>query len=308
MRFFDLHCDTITRCYDEELNIYNGSQEVSLKKGRCFSAWAQCFAVFVDDNRRGGAAFRYYRDCVSSFKAAAEANRRNLAICRQVKDIKPALAAQKCAGVLTVENAAVLDGKLENVAVLAADGVKMVALTWNGENELGFGSGIGGGLKPFGRAVVTELARQGIVIDLSHLSDEGFDEVLERCEGPVMASHSNLRAVCDHPRNLTDRQFEAIVARGGIVGVNLHLLFLAEDIQTAHRPQALFAHVDRMLELGGVRAIAFGSDFDGAHMPDFCRNVSHIPALYGLFIARYGEALADRIFFENAYDFFEKIK
>lgn len=306
MRLFDLHCDTVTRCFDEKLNLYHGRQEVSLKKGRSLAAWAQCFAIFVDDRQRGEAAFRYYQNCVSFLKLAAKINSRHLSLCRSRQEMDVALNAKKCAGFLTVENAAALGGKLENIETLAADGVKVIALTWNGENELGFGCGVGGRLKPFGRAAVAELARYGIIVDLSHLSDEGFDEVLELYGGPVMASHSNLRLVCDHPRNLTDRQFKALAARGGIVGANFHLPFLAEAIEASHRPQSLFAHVDRMLELGGENTIVLGSDFDGAHMPEFCRNLSYIPALYSLFAARYGETLTDRIFFKNASDFFEK--
>lgn len=306
MRFFDLHCDTATRCFDEKLEIQNGPQEISLKKGRGLAAWAQCFAIFVGDNRRGEAAFQYYCDCVDFLRAETRKNSKQMAICRNFGELDAALGAKKCAGLLTVENAAVLGGKLENVEKLADDGVKAVSLTWNGENELGFGSGAGGRLKPFGRAAMAELARRGMVIDLSHLSDEGFDEVLEWCGGPVMASHSNLRALCGHPRNLTDRQFKALAARGGIVGVNLHVSFLAEEPKAANRARALFEHVDRMLEMGGERAVAFGSDFDGARMPAFCRDVSRIPALYSRCAARYGEALADRIFFKNAYDFFER--
>lgn len=134
-----------------------------------------------------------------------------------------------------------LGGKLERIQDLKDRGVAMLTLTWNGENELGRGVLSPGdtGLTPFGRRAVKALERAGIVVDVSHASPELFWDVAELAERPMVASHSNAKAVCGHPRNLTKEQFLAIRDRGGLVGLNFYQSFLNDRPQEASREDVL---------------------------------------------------------------------
>jgi len=166
--------------------------------------------------------------------------------------------------VLSIEGGDVLEGSLEKLAGLDDIArIRMIALTWNFENEIGYPASGGSdkGLKPFGFELLREMDRRGILADVSHLNEAGFRDVVERAKLPPVASHSNCRWLCDVPRNLKKEQARALIERGGFIGINFYSNFLAKD-----RPAALddvVRHIDELMELGGGRAVGFGSDFDG---------------------------------------------
>ena len=204
---------------------------------------------------------------------------------------------------LTVENGSALAGRLERIETLAKDGVRMLTLTWNGENELGSGNETDHGLSPFGREAVRELERQGILVDASHLNDRGFDDLLGVAEKPFVASHSNARAVCGHKRNLTDEQIRELVRRKCLIGLNFYSAFLREDGCPA-TPDDLWRHAVHFLELGAEHCLALGSDADGADLPPCLDGPSAFAGLYQYFLDRgLPPALADRIFWKNALSF-----
>lgn len=144
-----------------------------------------------------------------------------------------AFAGGRRAAILSVENGSALEGNLSRLEVFHRDGVRFLTLTWFGENELGFGSLAGGKLKPFGCEVVKKLPEYGIVPDISHLSDEGVAEVFALTDGPLVATHSNVRSQNGHCRNLTNAQIREISARGGLIGLNLCRAFLSENAASA---------------------------------------------------------------------------
>ena len=196
-------------------------------------------------------------------------------ICRTAGEAEAAWERDKAALFLTVENGAVLGRDLGRAEELARAGVVMVTLTWNGENAIGSGSQTDHGLTAFGREAVRELIRWGIVLDVSHLNDRGFWDLMEETDGPVAASHSNARAMCPHQRNLTDRQAREIARRGGLVGLNYYSPFLRSDGRAAEF-EDVYRHAAHFLELGLEHCLALGSDFDGADLPaclDGCEKV-----------------------------------
>lgn len=304
MRFFDLHCDTATVCAAKKTGL-RGDTMVSLDRRAGIDRWVEVFAIWLSSRLPETEAHAAYRRYLVYFHELAEREADALAICRTPDEMERAAAAGRCAAVLAIENGSALGGRLESVGEVARDGVKLITITWNGENALGYGSDVGGRLKPFGRQAVPEMLRHGIVPDLSHLSDEGVEDVFALTGAPVVATHSNLRTVCGHRRNLREDQFAEIVRRGGLVGLNLYTAFLRTD-QAAVSWDDLFRQVDRMLELGGADTVAFGSDFDGARMPDFCRGLQDIPQVYARCAARYGETQAGKLFYENASAFFAR--
>ena len=168
------------------------------------------------------------------------------------------------------------------------------------------GGEAGGPLTEFGRAVVRALPQYGIVPDVSHLSDEGVAEVFECYGGPVVATHSNVRRVTGHHRNLTEKQIREIVRRGGLIGINLCSAFLSSDRMRACSDD-VYRHLDAFLSLGAQDTVCFGTDFDGAHVPEDIRDIGGIPRLYGYLLARgLPETVLNKVFFENAWSFWKR--
>ena len=188
-------------------------------------------------------------------------------------------------------------------------GVRMMTLTWNAKNEIGSGSESQEGLTPFGRQVVARMEELGMMVDVSHLNDPGFWEVAKLARRPFLATHSDSRAVRDHSRNLTDQQFKAIRDLGGVVGINFCTMFLA-DVEMGRREvtkDQLMAHILHFLDLGGEDTVVLGSDFDGATLPAFLEGAGDLGVLRELMLdAGLGEALTDKLCFQNAMDFWKR--
>ena len=166
-------------------------------------------------------------------------------------------------GILSIEGGEVLEGSFARLHHFHALGVKMIALTWNYENEIGYPAvgGSGKGLKPFGRELIAEMDALGMLCDVSHLNDAGIDEVLARAKLPVIASHSNARWVTETPRNLARAQVKEIARRRGFIGLNFYPKFLASGRDAV--VEDVLRHLDALCEAGAEQCVGFGSDFDG---------------------------------------------
>ena len=204
----------------------------------------------------------------------------------------PAALPDAPTGVFSIEGGEILQGSLERFAEFdAAARVRMIALTWNFENEIGHPAKNGpeGGLKPFGLSFVREMNRKGVLCDVSHLNEAGFWDVIEHSTLPPVASHSNARALCEHTRNLTEAQIRAVIEKKGYIGVNFYSAFLANG--RAATLEDVYRHVDAILQLGGEDVVGFGSDFDGIDAwPEGLANPADFPALLNFLAARGGYA------------------
>lgn len=204
----------------------------------------------------------------------------------------PAALPDAPTGVFSIEGGEILQGSLERFAEFdAAARVRMIALTWNFENEIGYPAknGSEGGLKPFGLSLVREMNRKGVLCDVSHLNEAGFWDVIEHSTLPPVASHSNARALCEHTRNLTEAQIRAVIEKKGYIGVNFYSAFLANG--RAATLEDVYRHVDAILQLGGEDVVGFGSDFDGIDAwPEGLANPADFPALLNFLAARGGYA------------------
>ncbi len=168
---------------------------------------------------------------------------------------------------LTIEDGGVLGDKLENVQKYYDKGVRLVTLTWNHENAIGYPNStdpeqMAKGLKPFGKEAVKEMERLGMVVDVSHVSDGVFWDVAEMATKPFLASHSNARAVCGHKRNMTDEMIKVLADKGGVMGLNLCPPFVG-DSEEVTRLEDLVKHILHIRNVGGAGVLALGSDFDG---------------------------------------------
>ena len=306
MRYFDLHCDTITECYARQQPLRANSLHVSLERAAKYRPWAQVFAVWIPDDLRGEQAAERFDRIYDTFRSEMDRNAQMVRFCRNPEDFDGAVNEGKAAAFLSIEGGAALAGNMQKLADAYDRGVRMITLTWNGRCETGDGcmTKDAGGLTDFGFALVREMQRRRMIVDVSHLSEKGFWDVARTLDGPFVASHSDSAAVCAHPRNLTDAQFAELVRRGGLVGINLFPPFLHPDGK-AGIPDIL-RHVEHFLERGGRETLAVGADFDGADMPEGIAGAGDMETLAEELAKHYDAQTADRIFFRNAADFFRR--
>ena len=309
MRYFDLHCDTMTECSLKGISLRQNEFHVNLEKAKALDTFVQCYAVWIPDDLRGEGAFDRFCQVAKTFREEVGKNSDLLMHCGEPGDLQKAEEKHLHGAVLTVENGAALGGKLENIAVWRELGVKMCTLTWNGENELGRGVRASGtsGLTDFGKEAIREFENAGIMVDISHASPELFWDVAEVAKKPLVASHSNAQALCKHPRNLTDEQFDAVKTSGGLVGINFFTAFLNDKPEQASMEDIL-RHTEHFLSLGGEDVLAMGGDMDGSQMPeDMADGLGGIPRLYELFLRHnYSETLLDTLFYGTAARFFRE--
>ena len=305
----DLHCDTVadwkyTKAGTDD-TMDDPQRVLSLSSIPPQVHWCQFYAVFIPDECRGQQAIDYFEFNRRRFERQIQKFSSRAAFCRNSREIEAAWAEGRTAAVLTIENGSALAGDLRRVSLLAQQGVRCMTLTWNGENELGSGSQTEHGLSPLGRAVIPEMERCGILVDVSHLNDAGFRDVLETAQKPFVATHSNARAVCGHPRNLTDDQIREMVRRDCLIGLNYYVRFLKDSGPAG--PDDLWHHVEHFLELGAEKNLALGSDFDGADLPEFLNTPSKAAGLFDLFLSR-GLSLeqAEGLLFRNALTFLRR--
>lgn len=184
-------------------------------------------------------------------------------------------------GIISIEGGEALEGKMERLYEFDQRArVRMIALTWNFENEIGHPAKLNKdqGLKPFGLALLKEMDRLGIYADVSHLNEAGFWDVCEHMTLPPVATHSNFRELCDVPRNLWREQVQAVIDKKGFIGMNFYPRFLAKSGETEIKD--VVRHVDAIADMGGIDILGFGSDFDGIEVqPKGLENASCFPDL-----------------------------
>lgn len=231
-------------------------------------------------------------------------------ICHTAEDIKRSLAQGAIAAILHMEGVEAIDDNLDFLDVIHAAGLRSLGPVWSRPNAFGYGvpfrfpstPDIGPGLTDLGKALARRCNELRILVDLSHLNEKGFWDVAELSNAPLVATHSNAHAVCEHSRNLTDRQLEAIRASGGMVGVNFGVSFLRPDGKAdADTPlDVVVDHMDYLIGKLGEDGVGLGSDFDGARIPNAIGNAAGLPNLVAAMRARgYGEALIEKICFRN---------
>ena len=209
---------------------------------------------------------------------------------------------------LSIEGCEVFARGLDVIQRYRDLGVRMAAVTWNHENALGTPHCVNAtdGLKPYGLEAVKEMQRLKIAVDVSHLNEAGFYDILNKTDVPPMASHSCCRAIRDHSRNLTDRQLRDLFGAGGFVGLNFYPSFLGTGPCTL---DTLVDHYDHLLRMGGEGKIGFGSDFDGIETkPEGLDNPEDFPNLLDALRRRgYSEENIESIAGEGLIGYFKRI-
>ena len=300
MDLFDGHCDTILRCYLEGGGLRRQAGHLDLERRRGKGRWAQFFATFGSpEDMPGRSLWEVFLEEYALFRSEVDANADLVVFCRTGAEARAAFAAGKTAAFLSAEGAELLDCDPDKLRLAHRMGVRAVNITWNHPNAL---SGTNAeepdrGLSEQGRAFVKTMGELGMLVDVSHLSDPGFWDVMEVTDRPVVATHSNARAIFPHPRNLTDAQFTAIINTNGVAGLNMYAGFLGDDPDF----DTVVSHLEHFLALGGENNVSMGGDWDGiTRMPRGMSGIQDMEKLYEHLLRRnYSESLLEKVFYSN---------
>lgn len=275
MKVVDMHCDTIGELWKAEkagkpISLRSNSLHIDLEKMQKGDYLLQNFAMFVFLGREKDPLVNVL-EMIDVYNRAMAENADIIGPVLNYEDIEKNRAAGKLSGMLTIEEGAVLKGNPYVVRSLYQLGVRMLTLTWNFENEIGYPNTIVKakdydpsrhyGLKPEGIEIVREMNRVGMIVDVSHLGDDGFWDVVKYCDGPFVASHSNARAVCNHTRNMTDEMIRALADKGGVMGLNFCGDFLNPNGKS--RVEDMVRHAKHIINVGGSDILGLGTDYDG---------------------------------------------
>lgn len=303
---FDFHCDTALALLGEDLNqagsLRKNTLHIDLERAETLGGYAQCFACFTtpffEEWYHLSPIVIFERE-LATIQREVSQNFDRIAIAYTPEEIAQNQQEGKMSAILTLEGTAGFGYDPALLEDLFAVGFRISSLGWNEQNPLTGSHMTGGGLTDQGKAYVREAQRLGMLIDVSHISDEGFRDILSITEAPILATHSNSRHVCGHSRNLTDEMFREICRTGGAAGLNTCADFVGEtpDLDT------LCDHVLHFLELDPEGDhIVLGGDLDGvSEMPAGFTGVESWPLLAQKLLQRgAGEKIVRKIFWDNA--------
>lgn len=303
---FDLHCDTALALLGESVNeagsLKKNALHIDLERAAALEGYCQCFACFTTPMMQewnGVSPIVVFERELATIQREVDKNKRLIRFAYSADEVEANREAGKMSAILTIEGPAGFGfdpALLENLHQI---GFRISTLGWNEENELTGSNVTGGGLTDKGREYVKEAQRLGILVDVSHISDEGFWNIMDITDAPVIATHSNSRALCGHSRNLTDDMFRAICRTGGVAGINQYADFLGN----APTLDTVCDHIFRFLELDpdGTH-VALGGDLDGCEaFAEGFTGIESYPALADCLLRRgAGETLVRNIFWNNA--------
>ena len=303
---FDLHCDTalalLGKSYREMGSLKSNSHHIDLDRAGKLPGYAQCFACFTSPlekyPERVDAAQAFEWEMISVLREV-ETNADKISLAYGAKDIADNLEKGKMSAILTIEGPAGIGYDPALLEDLYSIGFRMTTLGWNEKNPLTGSHATGGGLTEQGREYVKEAQRLGMLVDVSHISDEAFWDIMDITAAPVVASHSNSRAVWNVSRNLTDEMFAALCKTGGVTGINLYSKFLGEDPDL----DTVCNHIFHLLELDPQgKHICLGGDLDGCDsLPRGFAGVQDYPKLAQCLLDRgLDETMVYDIFWNNA--------
>ena len=306
---FDLHCDTALALLGENFrmcgSLKKNSGHIDIERADVFPAYAQCFACFTSDDFGDIPPVDLFERELATIHRELERNHQYIRQAYCSDDICDNAKNGIKSAILTIEGPAGFGYDPDLLSDLYLVGFRMTTLGWNEKNPLTGSCKTGGGLTDLGRSYVKEAQRLGMIVDLSHISDDGFWDVLKMTQAPVIVSHSNSRSVWDTDRNITDDMFRAICETDGVAGINLYTEFLGKDATL----DTVCDHVLHFLELDpDGKHIALGGDLDGCDtLPSGFTGIQDYAALADRLIERgVNQNILENIFWNNALEVFRK--
>lgn len=308
MKIIDFHCDTIHKIYhNEKENLYENSYSVDIKKLIKGNYIGQFFALFIDQkwiSKNKIDIYLHLKDFYKVFIDQINVNEEYIKLARDYNDLKNNMRENKISAFFTVEEGDFLQGKLERLDEFYELGLRLITLTWNYENSIGYPNSkdrniMSKGLKPFGFEVIERMNDLGMIIDVSHLSDGGFYDCINHSKKPIIASHSNARALKNVTRNLSDEMLKHLGNKGGVVGINFAPDFLGDD--GISRIEYMINHIKHMVNIGGIESPSIGTDFDGITGQLEINNSGEMGMLISAFIkAGFNSREIEKICYGNA--------
>lgn len=310
----DCHCDTLTELYNKNASLYENEQHFDIKRQIALGGGLQFCAIYVPTEvfrYQGG--LRYTLCLLDKYNQEIKKLHENGIDVLQMRTAEDAgnVLKHKAATLLAIEEGGAIDGSLEALRCLYELGVRAMTLTWSNRNDIADGineEATGSGLTLFGKQVVAEMNRLGMLVDVSHISTAGFWSVIETSTKPIIATHSNAKSLCAHPRNLNDEQIKALAQNGGLAGITFAGQFLEEDWRNACI-ESVYKHIDYMLNLiGNDDHIGFGSDFDGiSHPPYNIQGVQDYKPLIEYLSKYYSDETINKITHQNVINLLQKV-
>lgn len=310
----DCHCDTLTELYNKNASLYENEQHFDIKRQIALGGGLQFCAIYVPTEvfrYQGG--LRYTLCLLDKYNQEIKKLHENGIDVLQVRTAEDAgnVLKHKAATLLAIEEGGAIDGSLEALRCLYELGVRAMTLTWSNRNDIADGineEATSSGLTLFGKQVVAEMNRLGMLVDVSHISTAGFWSVIETSTKPIIATHSNAKSLCSHPRNLNDEQIKALAQNGGLAGITFAGQFLEEDWRNACI-ESVYKHIDYMLNLiGNDDHIGFGSDFDGiSHPPYNIQGVQDYKPLTEYLSKYYSDETINKITHQNVINLLQKV-
>ncbi len=298
---FDLHCDTAEAMLSSGQPLGNNTLAVSMKKAERYAVYTQVMAFWTHHRLSDGDGWEKLKQIHANLFADPTVKDGHAKICTSA----PPREGRNL--LLSVEDARILDGRIDRVDELWQLGFRLLTPLWCGETCIGGSHDTKKGLTPFGRSAMKKACEMGMILDISHASETSADDLFQiacDCRRPVIASHSNAYALCPVSRNLRDGQIQAILDRGGVIGINLYKNFLKTDGEASVTD--VIRHIEYFLERGTERALALGCDMDGADLPDDLHDLAALEYLGDTLLRYYNESTVRAILFENAHSFAER--
>jgi len=306
MRKIDFHCDVISKLLlehrlDFHKEDFSDKLDVTLQSLLDADYMIQVFAVYIPSD--------HPKDLITIMKSIEIfyeriSNHPNIIVVDSPIDVERCKATNKVGAILSLEGVDGLQGHIFLTSLLYRLGVRFAGLTWNAMNWAADGvmEASGAGLSSLGRDFVVQCNNLGITIDVSHLSERSFWDVIKVSSKPVIASHSNVKSICDHPRNLTDDQISAIIEKNGLIGITYVPWFVVTGEKATIAD--LIKHIDHIIQLGGENHIMLGSDFDGIESYiEGLRSPRDVDKLEAMLLQRYDVEIVEKIMWRNAYQF-----
>ena len=324
MKYIDTHCDTIAELYykkikGEPYSLYENDRHIDILRLKKGGAYVQCFAMFTHLPSADGKPYEYANALIDVYDEVMAKNAGYIAPVIEYADIAKNEAAGKISALLTLEEGECCEGSKEKLKTLYDRGARLMNITWNFKNSLGHPNIIGknedptvpdtvNGLTETGREIVEYMQQLHMVVDVSHSSDKSFYDVAETVKGPFVASHSNCREICPHPRNLTDDMIRTLAEHGGVSGINFCRSFIKKDKDFVTADD-MADHVLHFIKVGGEDCVGIGTDFDGiSNRAIEVKDPSYMPIFYDALLKRgLTEDQADKVFYKNTLRVFREI-
>lgn len=319
MKVVDMHCDTISiiaknRKAGRETSLNENNLHVDINKMKKSMYALQNFALFIDLKETQD-PFLSCMEMLDCFEELLLENKEELTAVYSYEDIRKNILSGKISALLAIEEGGVCKGDLELLKKVYERGVRMMTLLWNYENDLGYPNVLYSdkdsslGLKEKGIEFIEEMEKLGIIVDVSHISDEGFYDVVKYSKKPFVASHSNARAISPHKRNLTDDMIYKLASKGGKIGLNYCPYFLDQKVdeqKAKSKIKYIIHHMNHITHVGGIECLGLGSDFDGMGGDLELKNASYLQILKEeMFNAGFKRREVEAIFYKNILNFYK---